>query len=187
MQIQFKRLTPQMADEFFGYFENGAFPENDPRRECYCLESHLSDENRYKTRAERRQKATELIQSGTMTGHLVYDGDRAIGWCNAGDKEDYAPIRENPDFLTPDDERGRIKILYCMDIAPAYQGKGIANRMVERVLSDAAEEGYAHVEGYPFLNRAYIWQYRGPVQLYETHGFARYAEKSWFYIMRKDM
>lgn len=56
MQIQFKRLTPQMADEFFGYFENDAFPENDPRRECYCLESHLSDENRYKTRAERRQK-----------------------------------------------------------------------------------------------------------------------------------
>lgn len=52
-----------------------------------------------------------------MTGYLVYDDSRIIGWCNAGDKTAYLPICENDDFRTDDCEKGRIKVLYCIDIA----------------------------------------------------------------------
>ena len=47
MELRFKNLTSDMADEFFQYFEKDAFPEGDSRKECYCLESHLKDENKY--------------------------------------------------------------------------------------------------------------------------------------------
>lgn len=185
VDIQFKKLTPQMADEFFHYFENNAFPENDPRSNCYCLESHLPNESEYISTEERRGKARELIQNGIMAGYLIYDGDLVVGWCNAGDKADYLPVCENEEFRTDDLQKGKIKVLYCIDIAPDYQGKGLAHLILERVLSDAREEGYSFVEGYPFVDRDYIWQYRGPVRLYEKHGFEMYEKRSWFYIMRK--
>lgn len=185
LNILFKKLTVEMADEFLHYFENDAFPENDSRSSCYCLESHLQNESEYTSVADRRAKAKELISNGIMTGYLIYDNNQVIGWCNTGDKEDYLPICENAEFQTDDCGRGRIKVLYCIDIAPNYQGKGIANRIMEKVLSDAKEEGYSYVEGYPFVDTNFIWQYRGPVRLYEKYGFEMYGKKSWFYIMRK--
>lgn len=185
MNILFKKLTPQMADDFLHYFENGAFPENDSRSSCFCLESHLPNESDYTTVEDRRAKARELILEGTMTGYLIYDDDSIIGWCNTGDKTDYRPICENDEFRTEDCGKGKIKVLYCIDIAPNYQGKGIANLIMEKVLSDAKEEGYSYVEGYPFVDKNFIWQYRGPVRLYEKHGFEMYGKRSWFYIMRK--
>ena len=185
MNIHFIKLTPQMTDEFIHYFENDAFPENDSRSSCYCLESHLPNENEFTTVEERREKAKELILKGIMTGYLIYDDEHIIGWCNAGDKTDYLPIVQNSEFQTDDYEKGRIKVLYCIDIAPDYQGKGIANLTMEKVLSDAKEEGYSYVEGYPFVDRNFIWQYRGPVRLFEKFGFEMIEKKSWFYIMRK--
>lgn len=185
MNIQFVKLIPQIADDFLQYFEKNAFPENDSRASCYCLESHLLNEEEYVSVEERREKARELILNGMMAGYLIYDGTRVIGWCNAGDKMDYLPIVTNDAFHTDDCERGKIKVLYCMDIAQNCQGKGIANLIMEKVLSDAKEEGYAYVEGYPFADRDFIWQYRGPVRLYEKFGFEMYGKRSWFYIMRK--
>lgn len=185
MDINIKKLTPQMAEEFLGYFDCSAFPEGDPRTGCYCLESHLKNEGEITAMADRREKARELIISGRMTGYLIYDGSRAVGWCNAGDKADFLPLCENDEFHTPEDGRGRIKVLYCIDLAPEYQGKGIAGRIMERFLADAAEEGFAYAEGYPFTDRAFVWQYHGPVRLFEKFGFELYSERSCFYIMRK--
>lgn len=47
--------------------------------ECYCLESHLKDENKYINGRERRKIARELIQKGIMTGFLIYEGIRRWG------------------------------------------------------------------------------------------------------------
>lgn len=39
-----------------------------------------------------REKAREPVARGIMQGYLVYEGDRVIGWCNAGEKTNYGPI-----------------------------------------------------------------------------------------------
>ncbi|MDE7295287.1 MAG: GNAT family N-acetyltransferase, partial [Oscillospiraceae bacterium] len=153
----------------------------------YCLESHLKNEGEITVGADRRKKAEELIINRIMTGYLIYDGERAVGWCNAGDKTNYVPVCEKNEFRTEDDEKGRVKILYCIDIAPEYQGKGLAGIMMERFLSDAAKEGFSYAEGYPFTDRDFIWQYHGPVRLYEKFGFKLYRECPDFYIMRKTL
>ncbi|RKJ40692.1 N-acetyltransferase [Acutalibacter sp. 1XD8-33] len=185
--MDIKALVPGMAGEFFRYFEESAFLPGDPRANCYCLESHLSDEARYVEVFERRWAAKQLIDSGRMTGYLLYDGERPVGWCNGGDKMDYRPIRENPAFFTGGQGRGRIRILYCLDIAEGYQGKGLAGLVMERFLMDAEAQGYRWAEGYPFVNRDYPWQYRGPVGLYEKFGFTRFQERPGFYVYRKEL
>lgn len=187
MDICIKKLKPEMAEKFLYYFDHDAFSDHEEWSACYCLQSHLSreeDENCI-LKEERRQKAKDLVQQGIMTGYLIYDGDKIVGWCNAGDKFDYAPVCANDEFFTDQNEKGRIKVLYCMDIAPGYRGKGIAKSVMERFLTDAKEEGYLYAEGYPFTDTKRDYQYRGPVRLYEEYGFECYRKQDWFLIMRK--
>lgn len=195
MDIQFKKLIPELVDDFIRYFDEDAFSDHDDWKGCYCLESHLPWEENQKDIVDeritnidkRREKARKLVLDGTMTGYLLYEGDRVIAWCNAGDKTGYRPVCEAEDlFGTDTPEKGKVKILYCIDIAPDYRGKGIANLIMERFLEDAKKEGYSYAEGYPFAEKENIvYQYKGPVRLYEKYGFERYADKDWFWIMRK--
>lgn len=187
MNIRIQALAPGMSGEFFRYFEESAFPPGDPRANCYCLESHLPDEGKYAEAFERRWAAKRLIDAGKMTGYLLYDGERPVGWCNAGDKADYQPVQENPLFFTEPCQRGQIRILYCLDIAEGYQGKGLASLCMERFLADAGLQGYRWAEGYPFTKRDYPWQYRGPVRLYEKFGFTLFEERQGFYLYRREL
>lgn len=59
-----------------------------------------------------------------MTGYLVYDDSRIIGWCDAGDKTAYLPICENDDFRTDDREKVGSKC-YIVLISLRYQGIGL--------------------------------------------------------------
>ena len=191
MEIEIKKLTPGMANEYLRYFEEVAFTDHDEWANCYCLESHLTREENEATftdRALRREKAKKLVEDGVMQGYLVYSGSKVIGWCNAGDKTDYDPIMAEGEFETlKNPGRGEIKVVYCFEIAPGYRGKGITHQLLERILQDAKEEGYSYVEAYPFLDRDFEYQYHGPVPLYEKHGFTQIAEKSWFRIMQRKL
>ena len=187
MDISIVPLTPGMSGAFFRYFEESAFPPGDPRANCYCLESHLIDEARYTEGFDRRMAAKELIDSGRMTGYLFFDGDRPVGWCNAGDKSAYETVCGDDRFFSEDCGPGVISIMYCMDIAEGYQGKGLATMALERLLSDAKSKGYRYVEGYPFTKRDYPWQYHGTVGMYERLGFALFAQRQGYYIYRKEL
>ncbi|MCI8709790.1 MAG: hypothetical protein HFG98_09675 [Dorea sp.] len=122
----YKKLTLEMSDDFLCYFDNDAFSDHEEWSACYCLQSHLSREEDAECilKEERRRKAEELVRQGVMTGYLVYDGGRVVGWCNAGDKSGYGPVCEDEDFFTDRVEKGKIKVLYCMDIAPGYREGG---------------------------------------------------------------
>lgn len=188
MELSFKKLTPAIADDFLRFFDHDAFSDHEEWDGCYCLESHLTqrqDEALAGKKPERREKAKQLIDEGVMTGYLIYDGDTVVGWCNAGDKTTYRPICEYEGFYTDELEKGKIKILYCIDIAPDHRGKGIANRIIEQFLADAKEEGYSYVEAYPYTDEKFAYQYRGPVKVYEKYGFAIYRKLDWAYVMRK--
>lgn len=187
MNITIKPLTPEMADEFIYYFDHDAFTDHEEWAACYCLESHLtSEENeRLVEKDDRRAAARSLVESGVMRGYLVYDGDHIVGWCNAGDKSGYRTAFEAEGLVTEDDANTRIMSLYCIDLAKSYQGKGIAKLLLERVLSDAREQGFDMVEGYPFADTEFAYQYHAPLHLYEKYGFEVFRKLDWFYIVRK--
>lgn len=188
MDIQIRKLTPDMIEDYLYYFDNVAFQDHEEWAHCYCLESHLSqDENEelWGDKERRSERARGLIADGTMQGYLVYDDKNVVGWCNAGDKTGYKPLMENNIFETLKAGKGEIKAVYCFEIAPGYRGKGIANLLLDRIVQDAKEEGFSYVEGYPFTDREFAYQYHGPVPLYEKHGFQMIARRDWFCIMQK--
>lgn len=192
MEIRLKKLTPDMAEEYLFYFDKVAFTDHEEWEGCYCLESHLlREENEAldlkEKRELRRKKAKELVESGVMQGYLLYDGEKIIGWCNAGDKMDYAPVTAYEGFRTIELKRGLVKIIYCIELAPDYRGKGIAHLIVDKVCGDAKEEGYRYVESYPFSDKNLEYQYHGPIYLYEKHGFETVDKRDWFWIMRKEL
>ncbi|MDE7250797.1 MAG: GNAT family N-acetyltransferase [Lachnospiraceae bacterium] len=190
MNIQFKKLMPQMADEFLHYFENVAFPENDPRSCWYCLESHLPNESDYTAVAERREKAKELILNGIMTGYLIYDNDQVIGWCNVNARENYRFVTEmfrEIGYQTGDEAGARVKAIYCFLIAPKYRGKGVARKLLERVCEDAAHDGYDCIEAYPFADERFEFQYHGGSKMYEQSGFTEVADLKYVKVMQKKL
>ena len=193
MNIQMKKLIPELVEDFLHFFDHDAFSDHEEWAGCYCLESHLSREEneRLQPFADvldiRRQLARKMVEQGFMTGYLIYDGPTVVGWCNAGDKLDFLPVCQYEPLITDHHERGKIKLLYCFDIAPAYRGKGIANLIVEQVLADAKQDGYLFVEAHPSVDRDFPYQYRGPVKLYQKFGFEILRELEWCYVMRKTL
>ena len=189
MDLLFKKLNPELCDEYISYFNNVAFTDHAEWAGCFCLESHLADEAQITNREERRNKAVELIQAGILQGYLIYEGTKIVGWCNCNDKMHYAPIANNKEYQTDIHEPGKIKVLYCMDIAPAYRGRGIAHQTLDKVCEDAKAEGYLYIEVYPFLDEQFPYPYKGPIRLYEAHGFTMYRREpnSGFGIMRKEL
>lgn len=190
MDIVIKKLTPELCEDFIYFFDNTAFSDHEEWVECFCLESHISHEEdaRLEGKADvRRELARELVMSGVMNGYLVYDCGDVVGWCNCDDKMNYAPICSNSSLMRGDENPGMIKSVYCFDIAPAYRGRGIAHLMLDRVCEDAKSDGYSFVEVYPYADIEEKYQYRGPIRLYEKHGFEMLCRGDWLCVMRKEL
>ena len=75
----------------------------------------MADEGQITNREVRRKKAEELIQTDIL-------------------------IATNKEYKTSSNESGKIKVLYCMDIASAYRGRGIAHQTLDKVCEDAKAE-----------------------------------------------
>lgn len=190
MALTIKKLTPALVDDFLHFFDHDAFSDHDEWAGCYCLESHISQEENQQTWGDfdkRRKMAEEFVLRGVMTGYLIYDGDAVIGWCNAGDKLGYAPVCAYEPFLTDCHEAGKIKLIYCFDILASYRGQGVARMLIEHIIAEARQEGYRYVEAHPSTDRDFPYQYHGPLALYEKFGFETIRELDWCYIVRKTL
>jgi Acetyltransferase (GNAT) family. len=47
------------------------------------------------------------------------------------------------------DPNNKVKSVFCFMIAPAAQRKGVATRLLERVIIDATNDGFELIETYP--------------------------------------
>lgn len=187
--MSIRPLSPELCEDWLWFFEKIAFQDHQDWAFCYCLEGHLDRETNEKwtTPEERREKAVELIRTGGMKGYLAYAGDNVIGWCNVNDRENYRYLTEmfrESGYQTEEADK-KVKAVYCFLIAPQYRGKGVAQRLLDRVCEDAVREGYVCVEGYPFADEKFEFQYHGTAKMYERCGFAEVADLKYVKIMRK--
>lgn len=185
MTITIKALSPELADDYFDFFENRAFTDDSPYR-CYCQMFQMTKEQAKAAYDDpevqknpgpaSRKEAERQIREGILQGYLAYVDGIAIGWCNANDRASYPaePVYDVP-FHAPTENRE--KAVVCFEIAPEYRGKGVATALLNRVIADAKIEGYAAVVGFPVLrSERYEWDNAGPLRLYEKAGFVKTAE-----------
>ena len=193
MNIEIKKLTPDLAEDYAHFFDVTPHDVNIDEQKCYCVtwrsdDSYAHGESHwFPTREERRTRAIGFVRSGSLQGYLAYCGDKIVGWCNASADcqlcvnylRSYWPIEEH---------RENIKIIsvFCFMIAPEMQRKGVATQLLERVCMDATDDGLDYVEAY--INKKFIeadHDFRGPLEMYEKCGFTVYAEREGRAVVRK--
>ena len=190
--ITIRRLTPELNKDYLDFFDNRAFTDNNPNGPCYCT-SPNQDEEDIKQMVEKfkvfgvketlRKYAMDMLDKNVIQGYLAYDGELAIGWCNAADMDSYAGFV--PDFARAN-ICGRTISIVCFEIAPEYRGMGIASAFIDQICRDAKSDGYVAVEGYATLSDTRNdYDYQGPLGLYRKAGFTEALREKNQVIMRR--
>ena len=195
MNIEIRKLTPDLAEEYVHFFDVTPHDDHTSKDElqCYCVTWRRNDsyngdgDHWYPTREERRNRAIQFVKAGSIQGYLAYRGDEIVGWCNANADcqggvnhlRSYWPIEEY-------DTGVKVKSIFCFMIAPEAQRMGVATQLLKRVCQDAADDGFDFVEAYvnkKFTNTAH--EFRGPLAMYEKCGFGICAEREGRIVVRK--
>ena len=207
MNLNIKKMSSELADDYFDFFDNRAFSDNSPFYPCYCnafqmtkvqledvfKESEASGGGDENFRIALRNSAMRMVERNVIQGYLAFDGDVSIGWCNANDRKNYTRVGEFnldnvPDEVEEMADSGKIKSIVCFEIAPEYRGKEIATALLNRVCEDALKEGYDKVEVYPVARETYEkLDFTGPIHMYEKAGFVRVSQQGKDLIMQKNL
>ena len=186
MMIEIKKLTPDLLDDYLGFFDTDAHADNpDPNEHgCYCVGWCTVDHRvatDFSSPEKRRALAAQYVSDGSIQGYLAYAGGKVVGWCNANTKSDclncISWLRFMPPVELAEEPETKVKSVFCFAIAPSMKRQGIATRLLERVCEDAAEEGFDFVEAYP--NKEFVNEFRdfmGPLGLYQQFGFSVHEE-----------
>lgn len=185
MDLKTRMLTPETWDDFAALVEanNGVWGG------CWCMGFHPESFSRAAEPGGNRQAKRDHVDNGTVRQVLVYDGDRAVGWCQFGPPSEVATIKnqrvynEGMDTL-PDWRIG------CIFTNSRDRGKGVAVAAVTAALDTIRSAGGGVVEAYPEQSedrkpqRGAYFQ-TGPEELYTRFGFERVRRiAKWRWVMR---
>ena len=187
MNIEIKKLSPKLVDDYINFFDTTALETKENK--CYCICWCSADHSAIDDLAaqNRRELAIEYVKNGTLQGYLAYNGEQVIGWCNANEKNNCTKCMSWLKYMqeveiTPDD---KVKSVFCFVIAPKYRRMGVATKLLKRVLSDAKAEGFDYVEAYPRLDTKSYSNFQGYLRMYEKVGLKKCYKTSDKIIMRK--
>ena len=192
MDIEIRKLTPDLAEDYAHFFDVTPHWDNAPKDElpCYCVtwrsdDTYVGNDHWYPTREERRERAIQFIKNNSLQGYLAFRGNEIVGWCNAN-----ANCQLGVEFLRShypiEDYCADVKVksIFCFVVAPEVQRTGVATKLVERVCQDAAAEGFDFVEAYP--DKEYVPpDCKGPLHMYEKCGFIVCAVRDGKIAVRK--
>lgn len=197
METTIRPLSPELLDDYLYFFDNIAFSDHPEWAWCYCTYYHLGQQDeqrieeefsRCRSRDTLRNIAIDLIKSGGLRGYLAYADGQVVGWCNASDKRGYKKLCENHDIWDDDAKSLPIKAVTCFTIAPAARRQGVAAALLDRVLQDAAAEGYQVVEAYPADGELDCYgHYHGHPVMFEKCGFVPYRQLDGYSVYRKTL
>ncbi len=188
MKIEVKKLSEEILNDWLEYFDYTAFFDHDDWPGCYCMHFHWSEEldscnnwnetleqvYRETGKADNRSRAIQLIKNGTMQGYLAYHDGKVVGWCNANDKHNYNTVLNS--FFNYPSPKGKVKSIVCFCIASEMRRKGVATKLLEKVCTDAAEEGFECVEAYPY-SHGQNHDFHGSYAMFERQGFIRTGQQ----------
>jgi GNAT superfamily N-acetyltransferase len=198
MNIEIRKLTPDLADDYVTFFDTT--PHNEKyKMKCYCVYwcNEDSEDKYFYSKKARRDYAIQCIKGNNIQGYLAYCDDKVVGWCNANTKSDCLKCRgwrgmngPRKGFLPTEESTPEIKVksVFCFTIAPKMRRQGIASRLLARVCQDAAEDGFDFVEAYPDKEvTAKSEDFVGYADMYEKIGFTVYHETKQKLVMRKPL
>jgi len=169
--VEVRRLTPDLDGALLDFLGD----EEDGRGHCFCAAWWVPTWEEWKTRtpAENRAQRAALLARGERDGYLLFDGGRAVGWCQAGPRDRLTKLLKQ--YGLPADPA--VWAVTCFEIAPSHRGRGAAAFLLRGVLEDLRSRGATRVQGFPRcgagLEPGQAWT--GPEGLFRSAGFAEVA------------
>jgi GNAT superfamily N-acetyltransferase len=196
MDIEIRKLSPDLMNDYFHFFDHVAFTDNSDWAGCYCVWYHLTNEHdaermefaaSHKGESFNRVLAKRCIEDGTICGYLAYVDGSVAGWCNVNDKAKYARLNKErcPEIWDDKEDPEKVKSVVCFTVSPMMRRKGIATALLNKACEDAAAEGYSYVEAYPRKGEVNERSYHGPLSIYKKLGFAVHKELDDMTVVRK--
>ena len=187
MNIEIRKLTPNLLEDYMYFFENVA--HEDCYCTCYCSDNQVGMD--FQLQEVRRDYAISYIKEGKIKGYLAYRDNQVVAWCNVNDKSDCLECEGWQRILTSvktTDSTANIKVksIFCFVVAPDMRRTGVASYLLEHVCKDAVEDGFDYIEAYP--NKDFIdiyYDHMGPVNLYIKFGFEEFYKTEQKIVMRK--
>jgi GNAT superfamily N-acetyltransferase len=156
----------------------GLFGDRGACAGCWCMAWRLSQKQWEAGRGARNRDAfRRLVRSGRASGAIVLASGRAVGWCSAAPRADFAGLAGRPSLAT--DWDGSTWSVTCFFIEREWRGRGLGAKLLSAAVALARARGATRIEGYPVrpprgggqLPAAFAWT--GLPQLFERCGFER--------------
>ncbi len=123
-------------------FEDFADVINPNRRgeHCWCTPHRLrAADVRELGHGDREQAMRALCRRDTPPGILAYSGDKAVGWCNVGARDDI-PKLVHSKLIRPLDQVPVWSIV-CLVVRGGHRKQGVSARLIEGAVEFAASRG----------------------------------------------
>jgi GNAT superfamily N-acetyltransferase len=166
VDLRLERLTKDREDDFLALMardEHGG--------QCWCVAWWVPTWDEYvaQSPAQHHQVRDDLFARDVHDGYLAYVDGAAVGWVQAGPRDDLPKIAETFS-LAPDPDAWAIS---CFMVLAPYRGQGLARRIFAAAIDDIRARGASAVEGYPLHGTGHeaeeVWT--GPQSLYVAAGF----------------
>jgi GNAT superfamily N-acetyltransferase len=165
-----KSLGPDTWDAYAALIErhNGVWGG------CWCLWFHPKYPEKGESPEGNRALKQRLVNEGKTHAAIVFDGERAVGWCQYGGPEELPSIYHRKEYeaglVQPPDYR-----LTCFFVDREYRRRGVSAVALQGALDLIAEAGGGVVEGYPQDTQgkktSASFLYNGTRSLFEQAGF----------------
>jgi GNAT superfamily N-acetyltransferase len=115
---------------------------------CWCMGFHENGLPHGSTPAQHRAQKEARVRSGNAHAALVYDGDKAVGWCQFGPTAELPRIKHKREYQAGLTQLPDWRIT-CFFVDREYRGRGVAAVALEGALAEIARLGGGIVESYP--------------------------------------
>jgi ribosomal protein S18 acetylase RimI-like enzyme len=138
---------------------------------CHCVAWWVRTWDGWGQRTAEQNRALreKLFRQGRYDGYLMYVDGQPAGWCQCGPR-DRLPKLVEQFKLNPDPG---VWAITCVLISPQFRKQGLANYLLDKVLTDLATRGVPRVQAFPRRGQNLpdedVWT--GPEALFKTAGF----------------
>src|SRR2546427_5059196 len=178
MAYTIKELSPRTLADFEDLAAQQGY--------CWCMYyqrprpvgRNLSNVER---KAKNRRDKAALGRASRSHAILVYDGEKTVGWCQYGVKDELPRIDAGRNYrkVAPPVEAEKLWRITCFFVDKDYRGKGVAKLALKAALDSIKKQGGGVVEAYPVVSEKMAavaeWRWFGTPSMFRREHFRTVA------------
>ena len=185
MELHIRPINIYDGPLFVEFMDSLDYAHQPDWKGCYCRFYHSDCSKAEWTKRQginNRQEALDQISGGLMHGYMAFDGEKPIGWLNAGHWENYPRMKQVLAKWANLDTA----LMICFMVKTEYRRQGVSKALYQFAEEDLRGLGYKKLLAVPHISDEITpSSYRGPKSLFEQNGLKVREEIDGYAIMSK--